>query len=375
LFVKKIINAKRRILVNFLSISSFFCYITKAFSFSLAFRDKETLAQTYRKSGVNIDAGEEVVRRIKRIVRSTFSKNVLADIGAFGAFYDAAFSRIKHPVLVSSVDGVGTKLKIAFAMKRYHTVGQDLVNHCVNDIAVCGATPLFFMDYFATGKLSPLMMEKVIEGFVTACRQNSCSLIGGETAEMPGLYAKGEFDLAGTIVGVVEKEKIVDGKNIRRGDVLIGLRSTGLHTNGYSLARHVLLPRYPLNKKIKELGSTLGDSLLAVHRSYLSPISLLLKHSVVAGMSHITGGGIVGNTMRIIPRGLKITIDWNAWHRPEIFSLIQRTGKVPEYDMRRTFNLGIGLIVIVPPKELDDTIALLSRHGEKPVVIGEVVKQ
>ncbi len=336
------------------------------------------VAQTYKKAGVNIESGDRLVHRIKRMVRSTFSKNVLADIGAFGAFYDAAFSGVKHPVLVSSVDGVGTKLKIAFAVKRYHTVGQDLVNHCVNDIAVCGATPLFFMDYFAAGKLSPPVAEKVIEGFVTACRQNSCSLIGGETAEMPGFYARGEFDLAGTIVGIVEKEKIVDGRSIRRGDVLIGLRSTGLHTNGYSLARHVLLPRYPLNRKMKELGSTLGNSLMAVHRSYLSPISLLLKSRVarlVSGMSHITGGGIVGNTMRIVPRGLRVAIDWNAWRRPELFSLIQHAGNVPEQDMRRTFNLGIGLIVIVPKRKADDAVALLSGHGEEPLVIGEVVKR
>lgn len=333
------------------------------------------MAHTYKKAGVNIETADTFVRRIKSKVRSTFSKNVLADIGAFGALYDAAFSGMKHPVLVSSIDGVGTKLKIAFMMKRYHTVGQDLVNHCVNDIAVCGAKPLFFMDYFATGKLSSSVAEKVIEGFVTACRQNSCSLVGGETAEMPGLYAKGEFDLAGTIVGVVEKEKIVDGKGVRRGDVLVGLRSTGLHTNGYSLARRVLFPYYDIRRKIKELNSTLGDTLLAVHRSYLSPISLLLKHSLVSGMSHITGGGIVGNTIRVIPRGLRLAIDWEAWKRPEIFSLIQQAGKVPEHDMRRTFNLGIGLVVIVPRQKIDNALTLLSHQGEKPVVIGEVVNK
>ncbi|MDE3058693.1 MAG: phosphoribosylformylglycinamidine cyclo-ligase [Bacteroidota bacterium] len=332
------------------------------------------MTHTYRKAGVDIETADALVRRIKKKVRSTFSHNVLADIGAFGAFYDAAFSRMKHPVLVSSVDGVGTKLKIAFAMKRYHTVGQDLVNHCVNDIAVCGAAPLFFMDYFAAGKLSSSVAEKVIEGFVTACRQNSCSLIGGETAEMPGLYAKGEFDLAGTIVGIVEKEEIVDGSNVRRGDVLIGLPSTGLHTNGYSLARRVLLPRYSLNRKVKELRGTLGEALLTVHRSYLEPISLLLKHSLVSGMSHITGGGIAGNTMRVIPRGLRLAIEWNAWRRPEIFSLIQRAGNVPEKDMRRTFNLGIGLIVIVSQQKADEALALLSRSGEQPVIVGDVVK-
>lgn len=332
------------------------------------------MSQTYRKAGVNIVAGEVVVERIKRNLRSTFTKNVLGDIGLFGAFYRASFPGVKEPVLVSSVDGVGTKLKIAFALKRYDTVGQDLVNHCVNDIAVCGATPLYFMDYFATGKLSPKIAEQVVSGFVKACKRNSCSIIGGETAEMPGIYRNGEFDIAGTIVGVVEKKKMIDGKRIKAGDVLIGLPSTGLHTNGYSLARKALLPRIALRKFRPELNSSLGDALLAVHRSYLSPITRLLSGNCVLGMSHITGGGIVGNTMRIIPKGLRISIDWNSWERPPIFSLIQKTGRVPESDMRKTFNLGIGLIFVVSPHRADIANRLLKQQNEVPFVIGEVVK-
>lgn len=331
------------------------------------------MASTYKKAGVDIDAGEAVVQRIKRSVRSTFTKNVLTDIGMFGAFYEASFPKMKRPVLVSSVDGVGTKLKVAFAMKRYDTVGQDLVNHCVNDIAVCGAEPLYFMDYFATGKLAPSVAADVIGGFATACKQNGCSIIGGETAEMPGFYPKGEFDIAGTIVGVVDKAKIVNGKGINKGDVLIGLPSTGLHTNGYSLARHVLLPKYSLKKRFAELDGTLGDALLAVHRSYLKPIKSLTAKGLVKGMSHITGGGIIGNTMRIIPKGLSLKIDWFAWQRPFLYDLIQSVGQVPEYDMTRTFNLGIGLIVIVDKNRADAVVTLLKKQKEHPVVMGQVV--
>jgi len=336
--------------------------------------ERKNLSQTYKKAGVNIAAGEAVVERIKRSVRSTFTKNVLADIGSFGAFYMASFAGIKDPVLVSSVDGVGTKLKIAFALKRFDTIGQDLVNHCVNDIAVCGAKPLYFMDYFAAGRLSPKVAEEVISGFVKACKQNSCSIIGGETAEMPGMYRDGEFDIAGMIVGVVEKEKIIDGGRIKAGDVLIGLPSAGLHTNGYSLARKVLLPRFGLHKFFAELDGPLGDALLAVHRSYLSPIRSLLSKDIVRGMSHITGGGIVGNTKRVIPKGLRVSVEWDSWERPSIFSLIQNRGKVPEHDMRKTFNLGIGLIFIVSRQKADWALHVLRQLNERPLVIGDVVK-
>jgi phosphoribosylformylglycinamidine cyclo-ligase len=328
--------------------------------------------QTYKDAGVDIEAGEDLVRRIKTRVRSTFTPNVLTDIGAFGAFYRADFKGIRNPVLVSSVDGVGTKLKIAFAMNRHLTVGQDLVNHCVNDILVCGAKPLYFLDYFATGKLSPIVAAQVIDGFVTACKQNGCSIIGGETAEMPGFYSEGEYDIAGTIVGVVDERRVIRGQHVKKGDVLIALPSTGLHTNGYSLARSVLLDQYRLDQHFKELNGSLGDALLTVHRSYYKTVYPLLSKFEIKGMSHITGGGIEGNTMRVVPKGLSLDIDWQLWKRPFLFDLIQETGKVPEEDMRRTFNLGIGLIMIVSPKLEAKIQASLRRKGERPFVIGEV---
>jgi phosphoribosylformylglycinamidine cyclo-ligase len=327
---------------------------------------------TYKDAGVDIEAGEDLVRRIKAEVRSTFSRHVLADIGAFGAFYRAEFKGIRRPVLVSSVDGVGTKLKIAFAMNRHDTVGQDLVNHCVNDILVCGAKPLYFLDYFATGKLSPDVAGQVISGFVKACKENGCSLVGGETAEMPGFYAQGEYDLAGTIVGVVDRGSILGEKKVKPGDVLIGLPSTGLHTNGYSLARSVLLSRFDLDQYFEELKASLGDELLRVHRSYLGAIYPLLRKYKINGMSHITGGGIEGNTVRVIPRGLKLKIDWNAWQRPAIFRLIQQVGNVPEEDMRRTCNLGVGLIIISGASAADGLLRALKRRRESPFVMGEV---
>jgi phosphoribosylformylglycinamidine cyclo-ligase len=329
--------------------------------------------KTYKEAGVDIEAGEDLVRRIKARVRSTFTPNVLTDIGAFGAFYRADFKGLRKPVLVSSVDGVGTKLKIAFAMNRHHTIGQDLVNHCVNDILVCGAKPLYFLDYFATGKLSPTVAALVIDGFVKACKENGCSIIGGETAEMPGFYAEGEYDIAGTIVGVVDERRVIHGRRVRAGDVLIALPSTGLHTNGYSLARSVLLEHYRLGQHFVELKGTLGDALLTVHRSYLKAVYPLLSRFDIKGMSHITGGGIEGNTMRVVPEGLALDIDWQSWKRPFLFNLIQGTGSVPEEDMRRTFNLGVGMIMIVSPKQAAKVQASLRRKRERPFVIGEVV--
>ena len=330
--------------------------------------------KTYKDAGVDIEAGEDLVRRIKTRVRSTFTPNVLTDIGAFGAFYRADFKGIRNPVLVSSVDGVGTKLKIAFAMNCHHTVGQDLVNHCVNDILVCGAKPLYFLDYFATGKLSPLVAAQVIDGFVTACKQNGCSIIGGETAEMPGFYTEGEYDIAGTIVGIVDERRVISGQHVKNGDVLIALPSTGLHTNGYSLARNALLEHYRLDQHFVELKGTLGEALLTVHRSYFKAVYPLLSGPEIKGMSHITGGGIEGNTMRVIPKGLRLDIDWQSWKRPWIFDLIKETGNVPEEDMRRTFNLGVGLIMIVSPKHAAKVQAALRRKRERPFVIGEVVR-
>jgi phosphoribosylformylglycinamidine cyclo-ligase len=327
---------------------------------------------TYAKAGVSISEGERFVRQIKKSVRSTFRSGVLSDIGGFGAFFDARFRGMKSPVLVSSVDGVGTKLLVAQMMHIYDTVGQDLVNHCVNDILVCGARPLFFLDYYATGALSVENAAHVIEGFARGCRENLCSLIGGETAEMPGLYDPHEFDLAGMIVGVAERHRIIDGRRIRKGDVLIGLPSTGLHTNGFSLARAALLSKYSADDHIDELGTTVGESLLAVHRSYLGIVQPLFPRFDIRGLSHITGGGIAGNTQRVLPRGRSLGIRWDAWERPPIFNLIQRSGKVPEEDMRRTFNLGIGLVIIVPERQAGGVMTYLKRRKEPAFFIGEV---
>jgi phosphoribosylformylglycinamidine cyclo-ligase len=328
---------------------------------------------TYKSSGVDIDAGEELVRRIKKPIRSTFTPNVLTDIGMFGAFYRAKFKGIKNPVLVSSVDGVGTKLKIAQAMNRHETIGQDLVNHCVNDILVCGAKPLYFMDYFATGKLTPVVAEQVVLGFVKACKENSCSLIGGETAEMPGMYNGEEYDLAGMIVGVVEERKILNGKRVKAGDVLIGLPSTGLHTNGYSLARRVLLEKFKLVDHLSELGTTLGEALLTVHRSYFKILYPLLQSSVfgIHALAHITGGGIEGNTARVLPKKTRLKIDWNSWERPQLFRLIQKTGDVPEEDLRRALNLGVGMVIVASKTKVDALLRQLMKS--KPFVMGEVV--
>ncbi len=328
---------------------------------------------TYKTAGVNIDAGEETVERIKPMIRSTFNDNVLADIGGFGGLYDVSFLKeYDHPVLVSSVDGVGTKLKVAFMAGVYEGVGEDLVNHCVNDIAVCGARPIYFLDYFATGKLDPSVAARVISGFARGCRENACALIGGETAEMPSMYAEGEFDLAGTVVGVVERKRMVTGEGSAAGDLLIGLPSTGLHTNGYSLARAVLFPKYDVDAHIDEIGGGLGEALLVPHRSYLKAIQETMDIEGVHAYSHITGGGLVGNTSRVVRDPLSLNVDWNAWKRPPIFGLIQREGNVPEEDMRRTFNLGIGLVIVATESGADAVMARLREIGEDPVVIGRV---
>ena len=330
------------------------------------------LSLTYKNAGVDIDSGEELVRRIAGNVKSTHGPRVLTGIGGFRALFDASFPDYREPVLVSSVDGVGTKLKIAAAADKHDTVGQDLVNHCVDDILTTGARPLFFMDYFATGKLNPDVAEQVINGFVKACSENGCALIGGETAEMPWMYAPTEYDIAGTIVGLVEKESILRKDMVHEGDVLIGLPSTGLHTNGYSLARAALLPHFPLDAYFEDLQGTLAEALLAVHRSYFSSLHPLLAGGDIHGLSHVTGGGIIGNTSRVMPDDMSLSIDWQAWERPRIFSMIQELGKVPEEDMRRTFNLGIGMICIVAADAVDGLLSSLV--AERPIVMGSVVK-
>ena len=329
---------------------------------------------TYKDAGVDIDAGEEAVRRIKGHVRGTFTPGVLSDVGAFGAMFALDQSQYRDPVLVSSMDGVGTKLKVAQRVDRHDTVGEDLVNHCVNDIAVSGARPLFFLDYFAAGVLRPDVLEAVVRGFAKACAENGCALIGGETAEMPDLYARGEYDLAGTIVGVVERDGIVDGSQVSAGDVLLGLPSTGLHTNGYSLARKVLFDRFVAADTPDALGGeSVGQALLTVHRSYLDAIQALIAEDLAHGFAHVTGGGLVGNTSRVLPEGLALDVDWEAWARPALFRLIQETGDVPEDDMRRTFNLGVGLVVVVAEANRPRALTVLGALGEPAFEIGRVV--
>jgi phosphoribosylformylglycinamidine cyclo-ligase len=330
----------------------------------------------YKASGVDIDAGNETVRRIKSLARATFTPGVLSDIGSFGGLFQLDSSAYREPVLVSSADGVGTKLKVAFMAGRHDTVGADLVNHCVNDILVQGARPLFFLDYLATGRLQPDVAEQVIAGIARACRENGCALIGGETAEMPGFYADGEYDIAGFIVGVVERSKIIDGKSIRPGDVLIGMPSAGLHTNGFSLARRVLFDAHhlKLDDVIAELGLSVGDALLAPHRSYLGAVSPLLKTGLVKGMAHITGGGITENLPRILPDGCGAVISLGSWSAPPIFSLLQRLGSISTDEMYRAFNMGIGLIVAADAEKSADVLALLVREGETDArLIGRVI--
>ncbi|MCX6174686.1 MAG: phosphoribosylformylglycinamidine cyclo-ligase [Ignavibacteriales bacterium] len=327
---------------------------------------------TYKSAGVNIQAGDETVEKIKSLAKSTFNKNVLSGIGHFGAFYEIDLNKWRNPVLVSSVDGVGTKLKVAFAMNKHDTVGQDLVNHCVNDIAVCGAEPQYFMDYLAFGKLFPEKAEQIIKGFSIACKENNVALIGGETAEMPGLYDENEYDMSGTIVGFVEREKIIDGHNAKKGDVLIGYKSTGLHTNGYSLARKILLEKFSVNDKHDLLELSIGEELLKIHRSYLKLIWELKENISVKAFSHITGGGIIGNTKRVVPKNLQLKIDWNVWEVLPIFKLIQQIGKVTDEEMREVFNLGIGLIAIVDKSDVDKTFSLSNKINENGIVIGEV---
>jgi phosphoribosylformylglycinamidine cyclo-ligase len=330
------------------------------------------LENTYRSAGVDIEAGDQTVKKIKKFAKSTFNKSVLSDIGLFGAFYELDITKFKNPVLVSSVDGVGTKLKIAFLADKHDTVGQDLVNHCVNDIAVCGAKPLYFLDYLALGKLFPDKAAKIIEGFSIACRQNGCALIGGETAEMPGLYDENEYDISGTIVGIVEKDKIINGKEIKKGDLLFGFPSNGLHTNGYSLARKILLEKFNLDKKFDETENTLAEELLKIHKSYLKLITHLSSNIQIKGFSHITGGGIIGNTNRILPEGLNLKIDWSSWEVPFIFNLIKKSGQVSDKEMRAAFNMGIGLIAVVSKNDKEKIEKLSEEINEDTFLIGEV---
>lgn len=331
----------------------------------------------YKTSGVDIDAGNETVRRIKGLARATFTPGVLSEIGSFGGLFRLDPARHADPVMVASADGVGTKLRVAFLANRHDTVGEDLVNHCVNDILVQGARPLFFLDYLATGKLSPDVAEQVVAGLSRGCRSNGCALLGGETAEMPGFYAAGEYDLAGFIVGVVDRERVIDGSKLAAGDVLIGLPSTGLHTNGYSLARRIVFELLGLGVRdtIPELGQTVADALLAVHRSYLPFVDPLLKEDgLVHGLAHITGGGITDNLPRIFPKGLGAAIHRGAWAVPPVFRFLQSRGEVPDEDMYRTFNMGIGLIVACAASDRTRVLEMLREAGEPgALVVGEMI--
>jgi phosphoribosylformylglycinamidine cyclo-ligase len=331
----------------------------------------------YKASGVDIDAGHETVRRIKALARATFTPGVLSEIGSFGGLFRLEPGRHADPVLVASADGVGTKLKVAFLSGRHDSVGEDLVNHCVNDILVQGARPLFFLDYLATGRLSPDVAEQIVTGIARGCRLNGCALLGGETAEMPGFYADGEYDLAGFIVGVVDRSRVIDGRRLAAGDRLIGLPSDGLHTNGYSLARRIVFESLGLkvDSVIPDTGQTVADALLAVHRSYLTVIEPLLRGGdVVRGLAHITGGGITDNLPRIFPAGLGAVIRRGAWEVPPLFRFLWNAGRVPEADMYRTFNMGIGLIVGCAPSDESLVLGRLREAGETgAAVIGEMV--
>lgn len=331
---------------------------------------------TYKKSGVDIDEGERFVRLISPIAKKTFRKEVLTDIGLFSAMFKLDLKRYNEPVLVSGTDGVGTKLKIAFMMDRHDTVGIDLVAMCVNDILTAGAEPLFFLDYFATSKLDADKASKVIEGIVKGCEEAGCSLIGGETAEMPGFYQEGEYDISGFSVGVVERKRIINGSKIRVGDNIIGIASNGLHSNGYSLVRKLFfdMKKMKLEEYIPELGLTLGEELLRPTRIYVKAFIALRDSFEIKGMAHITGGGISGNLPRILPEGTCANIKTGSWDVPEIFRLIEKTGHISQEEMRKTFNMGIGYIMITSEKESRDLISLLNGIGYKAFIIGKIEK-
>lgn len=328
----------------------------------------------YKSAGVDIKAGEEAVARIKVIVQQTFSANVLTGIGQFGGLFRFDNPGMTSPVLVSSADGVGTKLKLAFMMDKHDTIGQDLVNHCVNDILVMGARPLFFLDYIATGKLSPCVIAEIVKGLAVGCRENGCALIGGETAEMPDFYASGEYDVAGFIVGLVDQPKIIDGRRIRPGDVILGLESSGLHTNGYTLARAICFRQAGLaaDDYIDELGQTIGEALLTPHRSYANLILPILDKIEVKGMAHITGGGLPGNVIRILPEDCTALIERDRWTPAPIFSFLQREGRVDWDEMYNAFNMGIGLVIIAAEEDVDHLCSLLP--GVHVVSLGRIEK-
>ncbi len=338
--------------------------------------EPKTKSVTYADAGVDISSGDRAKERIKYLAQKTFNRNVLGEIGGFGALFRLDMQRWKNPILVSSADGVGTKLKIAFELGLHHTVGTDLVNHCVNDIAVQGATPLFFLDYLASGRLDPEVTEAVVSGLADGCKANGCALIGGETAQMPGFYTDGEYDLAGFIVGAVDRDKLVTGAGIKPGDVLIGLPSTGLHTNGYSLARKLFfeVAGYKPSQYVTAMKEKAGTALMKTHRSYLHVIQKLVAAGLTAGMAHITGGGITENLPRILPKNTEAHVELGSWPVLPIFEHLQALGQVSQDEMMRTFNMGVGLIAVIPAEKFTRAKNLLVRAEEKFFVIGRIVK-
>lgn len=330
----------------------------------------------YAASGVNIAAADAAKERIKKLARDTFNDSVLSEIGSFGGFFKPELGGLKSPVLISSADGVGTKLRLAFMCGRHNTVGEDLVNHCVNDILVHGAKPLFFLDYIATGKLDPEVVAEIIEGLARGCRNAGMALLGGETAEMPSFYSGGDYDLAGFIVGLVDQSKIINGSEIEEGDIILGLASNGLHTNGYSLARKVIfeIAGMKFTDNVDSLGMTVGDALLMTHKSYLKAIWSLINDFEVRGMAHITGGGIAGNFIRILPEGKRAVIRKGTWNIKPIFDFIQKTGSIADEDMFEAFNMGIGYIVVVSENVVANAVESLKASGELPYIIGKIEK-
>ncbi len=330
----------------------------------------------YRSAGVDIDAATRAMKGIGDLVRGTFTPGTLGDVGNFGGLFRLDREAYREPVLVASTDGVGTKLKVAFACARHDTVGYDLVSHCINDILVQGARPLFFLDYLALGKLVPEVVEAVVSGLARACREFGVALLGGETAEMPGFYPPGEYDLAGTIVGVVEREAVIDGSSLVPGDLLLGLRSTGLHTNGYSLARKIFFEQEGLmpESSVDELDMSVGDALLESHRCYVSLLEGLLEKKLIKAMAHITGGGLTDNIPRVLPPGTSARIDLGSWSLPPIFRYLRDRGEIAQPEMLRTFNVGIGMVVMVAENAMEEAKALLSQAGEDPLMIGKIVE-
>jgi phosphoribosylformylglycinamidine cyclo-ligase len=331
---------------------------------------------TYADSGVDIDRADRAKQRIKYLAHRTFTRGVVSEIGGFGGMFAIDKKKFREPVLVSSVDGVGTKLKVAFMMNLHHTVGADLVNHCVNDIAVQGAAPLFFMDYLATGTLDPDVAEKIVEGIAEACRHNGCALIGGETAEMPGFYPEGEYDLAGFIVGIADKSKIITGAKVKPGDLLIGLPSNGLHTNGYSLARKLFfeVARYTPETYINDLHGKAGAELMKSHKSYWPVLRKLMDGELVHALAHVTGGGITDNLPRVLPKGTAAIVEMGSWPVLPVFSHMQKIGNVPHDGMMRTFNMGIGMVLVVPAKKFKRVQGVIEKCGERSYLIGRIVK-